>query len=50
MNCWGLESSVWPFDFWMLTKFILIFFIKPDECKSLNIIISGYVNNIIIKI
>ena len=34
----------------MLMEFVLISFIKPDELKTLNINISGYVNNIIIEL
>ena len=33
----------------MRKEFVLISFIKPEERKTLNIIISGYVNNIIIE-
>ena len=34
----------------MLTEFVLIAFIKPEEHKTLNINISDYVNNIIIEL
>ena len=37
------------FNFWMVKEFVLIFFINPDVRKTLNIIISSYVNNIIIE-
>ena len=33
----------------MRKKFVLISFIKPEERQTLNINISGYVNNIIIE-
>ena len=33
----------------MLTEYVLISFIKPEVRKTLNINISGYVNNILIK-
>ena len=37
-------------NFRMLTDFVLISFIKPEERKTLNIIISGYVNNITVEL
>ena len=36
---WGFESPVLPFDFWMLTESVLIFFIKPEVPKTLNILL-----------
>ena len=47
---YDLYSIMMLFNFRMLTDFVLISFIKPEECKTLNIIISGYVNNIIIQL
>ena len=38
------------FNFWMLTKFVLISLIKSGVCKTLNPNISGYVNNITLKL
>ena len=47
---WGFESPVEPFNFRMRKEFVLISFIKLEERKTLNINISGYVNNIIIEL
>ena len=43
-------SDFWMLNFRMLTEFVLIFFIKLDVRKTLNINISGYVNYIIIEL
>ena len=37
-------------NFWMLTKFLLISFNKPDARKTLKINFSGSVNNIVIEL
>ena len=38
---WGFESPVQPFNFLMLTEFVLISFIKPEVGKTLNIYCSN---------
>ena len=35
---WGFESPIQPFNFQMLTEFVLISFNKQDAQKTLNII------------
>ena len=52
-NLWiagPLLYGILQFYLRMLTEFVLISFIKPEERKTLNINISGYVNNIIIEL
>ena len=40
---WGFESPVQPINFRMLTDFVLISFIKPEERKTLksNLMLYG---------
>ena len=47
---WGFDSNVISFNFRILMKFVLIFFIKPNVRKILNNNISGYANNITFKL
>ena len=45
-----LNILILTFNFQMLKEVIPISSVKPDVHKTLNIIISGYVNNIIIEL
>ena len=46
---WGFESPVVPFNFWMLTEFVLICLTKPDVCKTLYIPITLETANILTR-